>query len=112
MNIGFMTNIRALLAYNIKNGRKTLGISQEELAEKASTSSHYISQIEQQNKFPSPEMLERIAAALEIDSPALFSMTSFSDEALKRFHSDVLSDLVSAVNQTLDARIPELKNMK
>jgi hypothetical protein len=43
-----------------------------------------ICQIELKNKFPSPEMLERIAAALEIDSPHLFSMDSFTDEAVKR----------------------------
>jgi len=63
-----MTDIRVLLAYNIKKRRKALGISQEKLAEKVSTSTHYIGQIEQKNKFPSPEMMERIAAALEIDT--------------------------------------------
>jgi hypothetical protein len=30
-------------------------------------------------------MLERIAAVLEIDSPQLFSMTTITDEAVKRF---------------------------
>jgi transcriptional regulator with XRE-family HTH domain len=104
-----MTNLRGLLAYNIKKRRQILGISQAKLAEKVSTSTHYIGQIEQKNKFPSPEMLERIAVALEIDSPQLFSMDSFSDEAIKRFQSGVLSDLENAVNQTITARISELK---
>jgi len=60
-----MTSLRAILANNIREKRNALGISQGKLAEKISTSSHYISQIEQKNKFPSPEMLERIAAALK-----------------------------------------------
>jgi hypothetical protein len=33
--------------------------------------------IEMERKFPSPEMLERIAGALKIDSPELFSMKAF-----------------------------------
>jgi len=106
-----MTSLRALLAYNIKERRKVLGFSQAKLAEKVSTSTHYIGQIEQKNKFPSPEMLERIAAALEIDSPKLFSMDSFSDEAIKRFQEGVLSDLEAAVAKAVCARLPELKKM-
>ena len=106
-----MTSLRALLAYNIRERRKTLNLSQGILADRISTSSHYISQIEQQNKFPSPEMLERIAAALEIDSPQLFSMSSFTEEAIMRFQEGVLSDLESAVKKTIEARKPVFKNM-
>jgi transcriptional regulator with XRE-family HTH domain len=73
-------------------------MTQEKLAEKVETSTHYISQIEQQNKFPSPEMLERIAAALELDTPQLFSMASLTDEAIKQFQEGVLSDLTAAIN--------------
>jgi transcriptional regulator with XRE-family HTH domain len=104
-----MTNLRSLLAHNIKERRRILDISQAKLAEKVSTSNHYIGQIEQQKKFPSPEMLERIAAALQIDSPQLFSMTSFSDEALKRFQEGILSDLQTAITQTITTRISDLK---
>jgi transcriptional regulator with XRE-family HTH domain len=110
-----MTNLRDLLAYNIKERRRILGISQAQLAEKVSTSAHYISQIEQKNKFPSPEMLERIAAALEIDSPQLFSMSSFADEAIKRFREGVMIDLETAMTQAItksvDIRSSEFKNI-
>ena len=103
-----MTSLRALLAYNLKKRRKTLGISQEKLAEKVSTSTHYIGQIEQKNKFPSPEVLERITTAL-------FSMTSFYEEALKHFQEGVQSDLetalAQAVSHTFTTRISELKKM-
>ena len=108
-----MTDIRVLLAYNIKKRRKALGISQEKLAEKVSTSTHYIGQIEQKNKFPSPEMMERIAAALEIDTPKLFSMASYTDEAIRRFREGVTIDLenalTEAIAQAVEARVAELK---
>ena len=106
-----MTSLRELLAYNIKERRRILGISQTKLAEKVSTSTHYIGQIEQKNKFPSPEMLERLAVALEIDSPQLFSMESFSNEAIKRFQEGVISDLGNAISLSVDARISELRKM-
>jgi transcriptional regulator with XRE-family HTH domain len=104
-----MTNLRALLAQNIKKRRRTLGITQEKLAEKVETSAHYISQIEQKNKFPSPEMLERIAVALEIDSPQLFSMTSYTDEAVTRFQEGIISDLGTAITQAVNTRKSELQ---
>ena len=108
-----MTDIRALLAYNIKKRRKALGISQEKLAEKVSTSTHYIGQIEQKNKFPSPEMMERIAAALDIDTPQLFSMASYTDEALSRFKDGITTDLetalTAAIAQAVETRAAELK---
>jgi transcriptional regulator with XRE-family HTH domain len=107
-----MTNLRALLAFNIKEKRQILSVSQEKLAEKVGTSTNYISQIEQQNKFPSPEMLERIANALEIDSPQLFSMESFSKDAIKRFQEEVMSDLRAAVIAVVDAKAAELKKME
>jgi len=87
-----MTSLRALLASNIKQRRKFLGISQAALAERVQTSTHYIAQIEQQNKFPSSEMLERIAKALEFDSPELFAAGPYSAEAIKRFQEGLRAD--------------------
>jgi transcriptional regulator with XRE-family HTH domain len=61
----------------MKVQRQILGISQAKLAERVDTSTHYIGMIESEKKFPTPEMLERIAAALEIDAPYLFSLKSY-----------------------------------
>jgi transcriptional regulator with XRE-family HTH domain len=44
------------------------------LAEKVNTATNYISAIEAGRRFPSVEMLKRIALALEIDTPKLFVM--------------------------------------
>jgi len=106
-----MTSLRALLAHNIKERRHALGISQAKLAEKVKTSTHYIGQIELENKFPTPEMLERIASALEIDSPQLFSMASFPGEIIKQFQKDVLDELGVAVANAISSRLSNLDKL-
>jgi len=106
-----MTDLRALLAYNMKERRRILDITQANLAEKIGTSTHYIGQIELKNKFPSPEMLQRIATALEIDSPQLFSMNTFTDEAIKRFQEGILADVGIAIAQAVDNRRSEFDRM-
>jgi len=106
-----MTDLRALLSYNMKERRRILDITQANLAEKVGTSTHYIGQIELKNKFPSPEMLQRIAGALEIDSPQLFSMNAFTDEAIKRFQEGVLADVETAIAQAVDNRRAEFDRM-
>ena len=106
-----MTNLRALLAYNMKERRRILDITQANLAEKVGTSTHYIGQIELKNKFPSPEMLQRIATALEIDSPQLFSMETFTDEAIKRFQEGILTDIGTAIAQAVDFYRSEFDRM-
>jgi len=103
-----MTDLRGLLAKNIKKRRKFLGISQAMLAEKANTSPHYIAQIEQKKKFPSSEMLERIAVALDFDSPELFASKTFRDEAINRVQECVNADL-GAVARNIFERLSELK---
>ncbi|MDR2176557.1 MAG: helix-turn-helix domain-containing protein [Treponema sp.] len=102
-----MTSLRSVLAFNMKVQRKILGISQAQLAEKVDTSTHYIGMIESEKKFPTPEMLERIAAALEIDAPALFSTNSYpKPEAgtMADFQEQVLND----ITQVLAYRIAKL----
>jgi transcriptional regulator with XRE-family HTH domain len=89
-----MANLRELLSYNIKKRREKLGISQAKLAERADTSTNYIAQIEQQSRFPSSEMLERLAIALGIDSQELFSSLPFPFplEAIQQFHEGLKAD--------------------
>jgi len=69
-----MTNIRELLGSNIKAYRRNLGISQEKLAETINMATNYLGLIESGKKFPSADMIERIAGALGKDTTALFSI--------------------------------------
>jgi transcriptional regulator with XRE-family HTH domain len=67
-----MTNIRELLAANLKSFRAVRGWSQAKLAEKAGISTQHIGMIETKIKYPSSAMVEKLAKALKIDPAELF----------------------------------------
>ncbi|MDE6244247.1 MAG: helix-turn-helix transcriptional regulator [Treponemataceae bacterium] len=65
-------NLRTIFITNLKCYRKELKISQMRLAELCETSTSYIGEIEIAKKFPSIEMIEKIAHALDIRPFQLF----------------------------------------
>lgn len=92
-----MTDIRELLAGNIKKFRKIRGFSQEVLAEKAFTSTTHIGMIEIGKKFPSPRMLEQIAEALGVDTPELFTKEAVlflpsSNKSIELLYQDIVNE--------------------
>jgi transcriptional regulator with XRE-family HTH domain len=93
-----MTSLRHILALNIKERRSFLGLSQVKLAEKVNTAPTYIAMIELETRSPSLEMLERIAIALEIDPPDLFSKKVYPVDLIKDFHESVLQDFEKVLN--------------
>jgi transcriptional regulator with XRE-family HTH domain len=96
-----MTGIREILARNFKVNRQKLGLTQEQLAEKADVSTHYIAMIETCNKYPKPEMLERLAKALEVESHQLFSVTDTFNESLERLHQAIVTDMRQVVREAI-----------
>jgi transcriptional regulator with XRE-family HTH domain len=104
-----MTNIRDILAKNMKAYRNALGLSQAKLAEKVDTSTHYIGMIETRNNFPSPEMLERIAAALGIDTLDLFSAEKNLPETIKTCRKLALKDIKGLVGRFIDEKLKDLE---
>ena len=100
-----MTNIRQLLANNIKENRKKLGLSQAKLAEKANLSTQYLAMIELTHKFPSPEKLEQIAIALDIDTPELFSMPPSAKIASLKLQRAIITDIEKAVEDNVQTAI-------
>jgi transcriptional regulator with XRE-family HTH domain len=85
----------------MKDQRRILGITQAQLAERVNTSTNYIALIETEKKFPKPEMLERIAAALEIDPPALFASEIHplaAAETLAKVQRQILGDITKFVS--------------
>jgi len=102
-----MTSLRKTLAFNIKEHRRILGLTQAQLAEKVKTSANYIALIETKKKFPKPEMLERIAASLEIDAPALFAV-EISPLAEAETFIKAQKILASDLSQFLSNRIKQL----
>jgi transcriptional regulator with XRE-family HTH domain len=96
-----MTGIREILARNFKVNRQKLGLTQEQLAEKADVSTHYIAMIETCNKYPKPEMLERLAKALEVEPHQLFSVSPPLDESLERLRQAIVTDMKQVVREAI-----------
>ncbi|MDR0554863.1 MAG: helix-turn-helix domain-containing protein [Treponema sp.] len=95
-----MISLKSVLAFNMKAQRRILGITQAQLAERVDTSTNYIALIESERNFPSLPMLERIAAALEIEPPVLF-MTEIrpptETETLVKAQKQILGDITNFV---------------
>ena len=105
-----MASLKRLLAFNMKEQRRILGISQAALAERISTSTHYIAMIELERKTPSLDMLERIAIALQIDPHELFSTRKVPKTSLRKLQETVLEDIQKAVSTVITERLNELEN--
>jgi len=67
-----MTALHRCLAANLKALRQRWGFSQAELAERAEVSVSYVGEIETSDKWPSAEVLERLAEALHTKPYQLF----------------------------------------
>jgi transcriptional regulator with XRE-family HTH domain len=104
-----MTRIRELLASNIRKYRHARGWSQAKLAEKVDTSAHYLGMLETKTKYPSPEMIERIAAAFGIDSTDLFRADIDPGETVKSLQKAVWADVGGAVAGLIGIRIRDLE---
>jgi transcriptional regulator with XRE-family HTH domain len=90
-----MTDIRKILAENIKAYRKKRGFSQIQLAEKAGLAPHYLAMIETCKNFPSADMIERIAKGLGQDPINLFSSYATQQD----WKETVVSDIKSFVDK-------------
>ena len=96
-----MTNLRHVLAINMKKKRHTFGLSQAKLAEKINTAPTYIAMIELEKKFPSVDMLERIASALNMDTTELFSTKPLPEDSLKKMHKEILQEFEKVITKKI-----------
>jgi transcriptional regulator with XRE-family HTH domain len=76
-------SLKGIFIVNLKRFRKKEKISQMRLAEKCNTAASYIGEIEIGRKFPSIEMIEKIAGALKVE-PYRF----FMDESVQETGND------------------------
>lgn len=63
---------KALFGRRIRSIREAANLSRETVAEKAKISVNYLGEIERGEKWPKPNMIERIASALGVSPAALF----------------------------------------
>jgi transcriptional regulator with XRE-family HTH domain len=96
-----MTGVREILAYNLKENRKKCGLSQAKLAEKANITTQYIAMIEVSRKFPTPEMLDRLATALEIETYQLFIVKPSPEDAMERLHDTLIGNIERVIAEAV-----------
>ena len=100
-----MTDLRKILAYNLKENRKKCGLSQAKLAEKANITTQYVAMIEVSRKFPTPEMLDRLANALNIEAYELFFVKPSPEDAMERLHDTLVGNIERVVSEAVEKAI-------
>ena len=108
-----MVNIRKILALNLKENRQRCGLTQEKLAEKAGISANYLSMVEVSKKFPTPEMLDRLAQALDIQTFQLFDPSSTTEGAILHLEQAIVANIENIISVSVKQAISnELENLK
>jgi transcriptional regulator with XRE-family HTH domain len=97
-----MTNLRLVLAFNMKEKRRIAALTQAELAEKVNAATNYISMIESGKKFPSIGMIEKIAHALAIDPLELFSIKPPHKKLVVEYRDSLIEDVASIITQKMN----------
>ena len=100
-----MVSIREILALNLKEYRRKSGFTQEKLAEKAGISANYLSMVEISRKFPTPEMLDRIAQTLNIQTFQLFDPSATPDGALLHLEQAIVENIETVIKTTVKQNI-------
>jgi len=95
-----MAGIRVVLAGNIKEHRRRCGFSQDRLAEIAGISSQYLATVETCRKFPTPEVLDRLAVALSIEPHELFAVAPTPQNELQLQRNDIIGEVVEAIKHS------------
>lgn len=94
-----MTDIKKLLGKNIRAYRLKNGLTQEKLAEMANTATNYLGLIECGKKFPSAEMIEKVALALQIDPSNLFALAPVKQD----WQREILEEMNAVISSKLMA---------
>lgn len=100
------TDVRVLLARNMKRIRNILKLSQMALAERVGCSTTMIGNIETLKRFPSPENINRIAAALRVPPSELFSEVSQTINQIQTVY-EVRERLEATIKKAIEEIISE-----
>ena len=100
-----MTNVKEILARNLKENRRRLGITQPELAERAGISTQYLAMIEIARKFPTADILERLSAALGINPHELFSVAVSPERAMEQLQQKLVKNIEQVVADAIEKNL-------
>ena len=86
----------------MKKYRRKCGFTQAQLAEKVNVSTHHIGMIELSRNYPTLELVERIANALNIITHELFIDPFAPNEELEQLRQEIRDDLRQLLDEFLE----------
>lgn len=103
-----MNNRKLLLGARIKELRKAVGLSQDLLSEKVGIESKYLSRIEVGKCYPSIDVLEHIADALQVEMMELFNFRHFekgssTPKGIEKLMQNASADELKLINKIINA---------
>ena len=106
--------LRGILSGNIKRYRHNRNLSQADLAEKLDISVNFLCNIENGNRWISPQTLVKFASALNIEPYELFKPAEALPPDMPLILNKCLDEAVVAVTKTLNQirgyYLPQIKN--
>jgi len=97
-----MTNLREIFAHNLKKKRKKCGLSQAKLAEMVNVSTHHIATIETARNYPTLDLVERMANALDIEIYELFINPLSPHEEMERLYQTTAKNIEQIVANAIE----------
>ena len=112
MVIKTFMNVRALLAANIKAGRRDTGLSQEKLAELAGLSTQTISDIEGCRTWVSDKTLLKLSEVFNVEIFQLLTPTDEDEKKAKLFLPQRIRKLRQNLKDDIDDRLDKFFSKK
>ena len=107
-------DLRGILSSNIKRYRHSRNLSQADLAEKLDISVNFLCNIENGNRWISPQTLVKFASALNIEPYELFKTAKVIPSDMPLILNKCLDEAVVAVTKTLNEirgyYLPQIEN--
>ena len=100
-----MARLQDIFVKNLRKYRRESGFTQAQLAEKVNVSTHHIGMIELSRNYPTLELVERIANALNIEIYELFVDPLSPNTELERLRQDIKGDTMQLLDEFLEKAI-------
>jgi len=97
-----MTSLREIFAYNLKKKRRNCGFSQAKLAEMVNVSTHHIATIETARNYPTLDLVERMANALNIEIYELFTDPLSTPVEMERLYQTVARNIDHLISEGME----------
>ena len=97
-----MARLQDIFTNNLRNLRRKYGLTQAELAEKVNVSTHHIGMIEMSRNYPTLELVERIADALNVEIYELFFDNTYPEKAFARLRQEIRGDMEQLLDNFLE----------